>query len=153
TADGFIAISQTISEQVRSEVQWRLGRDVAEQRWFDFFHLGSDLDQADPRTVVRQEVRHMCRDRSLYLMVSTIEPRKNHAYLLDAFERLWAEGSEVALCFVGKVGWKTEQLVARVREHPRLNRQLFMFNDLSDRELEYCYTHARSLVFLSYVEG
>src|SRR5690606_24507063 len=49
TADGFIAISQTISEQVRSEVQWRLGRDVAEQRWFDFFHLGSDLDQADPR--------------------------------------------------------------------------------------------------------
>lgn len=153
TADGFIAISQTISEQVRSEVQWRLGRDVAEQRWFDFFHLGSDLDQADPRTVVRQEVRHMCRDRSLYLMVSTIEPRKNHAYLLDAFERLWAEGSEVALCFVGKVGWKTEQLVARVREHPRLNRQLFMFNDLSDRELEYCYTHARSLVFSSYVEG
>lgn len=153
TADGYMSISQTIIEQVRSEVQWRLGRDVADQRWFNYFHLGSDLDQADPRTVVRQEVRQMCRDRSLYLMVSTIEPRKNHAYLLDAFDRLWAEGSEVALCFVGKIGWKTEQLIERVRQHPRLNTHMFMFNDLSDRELEYCYTHARSLVFPSYVEG
>lgn len=153
TADGFIAISQTISDQVRSEVQWRLGRDMAEQRWFDHFHLGSELDRAHPGAVVRQEVRRMCRAHSVYLMVSTIEPRKNHVYLLNAFERLWDEGSEVALCFVGKIGWKTEKLIERIRQHPQLNNRLFMFNDLSDRELEHCYSHSRALVFPSYVEG
>ncbi|WP_137888061.1 glycosyltransferase family 1 protein [Pseudomonas sp. 2FE] len=153
TADGFIAISQTISDQVRSEVQWRLGRDVAARRWFDHFHLGSELDQVNPRAVVRQSVQRMCKGRSVYLMVSTIEPRKNHVYLLNAFERLWDEGSEVALCFVGKVGWKTEKLIERVKQHPQLNKCLFMFNDLSDRELEYCYSHSRALVFPSYVEG
>lgn len=153
TADGFIAISQTISEQVHSEVQWRLGRDMAAQRWFDYFHLGSELDQANPGAVVRQDVQRMCKARSVYLMVSTIEPRKNHVYLLNAFELLWAEGSDVALCFVGKIGWKTEKLIERISQHPQLNKRLFMFNDLSDRELEYCYSHSRALVFPSYVEG
>ena len=153
TADGFIAISQTISDQVHSEVQWRLGRDMAAQRWFDYFHLGSELDQANAGAVVRQDVQRMCKARSVYLMVSTIEPRKNHVYLLNAFELLWAEGSDVALCFVGKIGWKTEKLIERIRQHPQLNTRLFMFNDLSDRELEYCYSHSRALVFPSYVEG
>lgn len=153
TADGFIAISQTISDQVRSEVQWRLGRDMAELRWFDHFHLGSELDQANPGAVVRQSVQRMCKAHSVYLMVSTIEPRKNHAYLLNAFEFLWDEGSDVALCFVGKIGWKTEKLIERIKQHPQLNKRLFMFNDLSDRELEYCYSHSRALVFPSYVEG
>lgn len=153
TADGFIAISQTISDQVRSEVQWRLGRDEAARRWFDHFHLGSELDRVNPRAVVRHAVQQMCKGRSVYLMVSTIEPRKNHAYLLRAFERLWDEGNDVALCFVGKIGWKCERLVEQVRQHPRLNRSLYMFNDLSDSELAYCYQHSRALVFPSFVEG
>lgn len=153
TADGFVAISRTIIEQVQREAQWRLGQEAAAQRWYDHFHLGSDLDQVNPRTVVRQEVKQMFKQRPIYLMVSTIEPRKNHGYLLDAFDQLWAEGQDVGLCFVGKIGWKTEQLIERVRQHPRLNAQLFMWNDLTDRELEYCYSNARSLVFPSYVEG
>ncbi|WP_448671693.1 glycosyltransferase, partial [Escherichia coli] len=36
---------------------------------------------------------------------------------------------------------------------PELNKRLFMFNDLSDKSLEYAYSHAASLVFPSYVEG
>lgn len=153
TANGFIAISHTIEQQVRTEVALRLGPGPAATRWFDYFHLGSDLDQADPGIVVRRDVRKMCKQAPVYLMVSTIEPRKNHAYLLDAFERIWAEDSEACLCFVGKIGWKTEQLIERIRQHPQFQKKLFMFNDLSDRELEHCYTHARSLVFPSYVEG
>lgn len=153
TADGFVAISQTIIEQVRQEVQQRIGKEAAAERWYDYFHLGSDLDQANPRSAVRQELKQMFQKRSIYLMVSTIEPRKNHSFLLDAFEQLWAEGQDAGLCFVGKIGWKTEQLIERIRQHPQLGKQLFMWNDLSDRELEYCYMNARSLVFPSYVEG
>lgn len=153
TADGFIAISETISNQVQTEAQWRLGREISAARWFDHFHLGSELDQANPAAVVRQDVQQMCKKRSVYLMVSTIEPRKNHAYLLKAFEALWAEGDEVALCFVGKIGWKTQELIDRIVNHPELGKRLFMFNDLSDRELEYCYSNSKALVFPSFVEG
>jgi len=153
TADGFIAISQTIIDQVQHQVQRKLGEEAASQRWFDYFHLGSDLDQINPRTAIRPAVKKMLEQRPIYLMVSTIEPRKNHSYLLDAFEQLWGQDQNIGICFVGKIGWKTEQLIDRVRQHPQLNTHLFMWNDLTDRELEYCYMNARSLVFPSYVEG
>jgi alpha-1,2-rhamnosyltransferase len=86
-------------------------------------------------------------------MVSTIEPRKNHGYLLDAFERAWAAGSTARLCIAGRIGWKCDALLERIRNHPELNRRLFMFNDLSDTSLEYAYAQASALVFPSFVEG
>ncbi|SFH79536.1 alpha-1,2-rhamnosyltransferase [Collimonas sp. OK307] len=154
TADGFIAISSTIRDEVRDEVQRRLGKERVASRWFDFFHLGSELDQIDPNQSVRPVVEKLFTSgRAIYLMVSTIEPRKNHAYLLDAFEHLWRDGSDVVLCFIGRIGWKNERLIERVKNHPELKRRLFMFNDLSDVELEYCYSHAKALVFPSFVEG
>jgi len=154
TADGFIAISDTIRNEVSCEVRQRLGRERAGSRWFDFFHLGSELDLVDADKSVRGPVEKLFTSGlSIYLMVSTIEPRKNHAYLLDAFEQLWQEGSDVVLCFIGRIGWKNERLIERVKKHPQLKRRLFMFNDLSDVELEYCYSHAKALVFPSFVEG
>ncbi|WP_211444572.1 glycosyltransferase family 4 protein [Collimonas humicola] len=154
TANGFIAISGTIRDEVHAEVRRRLGSGQARSRWFDFFHLGSELDQVDAGKAVRPAVQKLFSSgRSVYLMVSTIEPRKNHAYLLDAFEQLWEEGSDAVLCFIGRIGWKNERLIERVRKHPELKRRLYMFNDLGDAELEHAYSHAKALVFPSFVEG
>ncbi|MCK1789996.1 glycosyltransferase family 4 protein [Pseudomonas violetae] len=154
TADGYVAISTTIRDQVHEEMVRRVGNEQVAQRWFDYFHLGSELDLSDARSSVDQGLLDMFKKpQPVFLMVSTIEPRKNHAYLLDAFERAWAAGSQARLCIVGKIGWKCEALVERIRRHPELNKRLFMFNDLSDRSLEHAYSHATSLVFPSYVEG
>lgn len=43
------------------------------------------------------------------LMVSTIEPRKNHARLLAAWEALHAQDPQLKLIFVGHIGWDYEQ--------------------------------------------
>lgn len=154
TADGFMAISKTISHQVEAEVQRRLGGEEAAKRWHGYFHLGSELDLQREGQRVDAELLDMFRDPApVYLMVSTIEPRKNHAYLLDAFELLWANGSDARLCIIGKVGWKCDALIARIKQHPMLNKQLFMFNQINDKGLEYAYSNARALVFPSYVEG
>ena len=154
TADGYVAISTTIRDQVRQEMVSRVGTAQVEQRWFDYFHLGSELDLSNAHAAVDQGLLNMFKTREpVFLMVSTIEPRKNHAYLLDAFERAWAAGSKARLCIVGKIGWKCEALVDRIRQHPELNRRLFMFNGLSDKSLEHAYSHATSLVFPSFVEG
>ncbi|WP_445261292.1 glycosyltransferase family 4 protein [Pseudomonas sp. RL_15y_Pfl2_60] len=154
TADGFIAISSTISEQVRAEVGRRIGQAKAQTRWFDHFHLGSELDLVVPDKKLDPELLNLfAKDAPVYLMVSTIEPRKNHAYLLDAFELLWQKGSPACLCIIGKVGWKCDALIERIESHPELNQRLFMFNGLDDAGLEYAYSHSRALVFPSYVEG
>jgi alpha-1,2-rhamnosyltransferase len=154
TADGYVAISTTIRDQVRQEMLRRIGPQQVQQRWFDYFHLGSELDLSDARAEVDRGLLQMFKTpEPVFLMVSTIEPRKNHAYLLDAFERAWAVGSKARLCIAGKIGWKCDALIERIRQHPELNQRLFMFNTLSDRSLEHAYSHATALVFPSYVEG
>ncbi|WP_434594089.1 glycosyltransferase family 4 protein [Pseudomonas sp. R4-83] len=154
TADGYVAISTTIRDQVREEMQRRIGSHQVGRRWFDYFHLGSELDLSDADAEVDRGLQQMfVSPEPVFLMVSTIEPRKNHAYLLDAFERAWAGGSKARLCIVGKIGWKCEALIERIRKHPELNRRLFMYNALSDKSLEHAYSHATALVFPSYVEG
>ncbi|WP_415753917.1 glycosyltransferase family 4 protein [Pseudomonas leptonychotis] len=154
TADGFMAISKTISEQVDSEIQRRLGKDEATKRWHGYFHLGSELDLLRDKARLHPDLQRMFRDTApVYLMVSTIEPRKNHAYLLDAFELLWAQGSTARLCIIGKIGWKCDVLVERIKRHPQWGKRLFMFNRINDKSLEFAYANARALVFPSYVEG
>jgi len=154
TADGYVAISTTIRDQVRQEMLRRIGTQQVQQRWFDYFHLGSELDLTDASAEVDRNLLNLFKTpEPVFLMVSTIEPRKNHAYLLDAFEQAWAAGSRARLCIAGKIGWKCEALIERIRQHPLLNRRLFMFNSLSDKSLEHAYSHATALVFPSHVEG
>ena len=154
TADGYVAISATVCDQVREELQRRLGSAKASELWFDYFHLGSELDLSEATAAVEPRLARLFKaPQPVFLMVSTIEPRKNHDYLLDAFELAWAAGSSARLCIAGRIGWKCDTLLARVRNHPQLNHRLFMFNDLSDTSLEHAYSHASSLVFPSFVEG
>jgi O-antigen biosynthesis alpha-1,2-rhamnosyltransferase len=154
TADGFMAISKTIRDQAQSYMRQDMAETKPQHQWFDYFHLGSELDLAQKNGLVREQLKKPFQNGCpVYLMVGTIEPRKNHGYLLDVFESLWQKGLGVNLCFVGKVGWKCQSLIERVENHGEHNRRLFMFNDLSDTELEYCYQRSRSLVFPAYVEG
>lgn len=154
TADGYVAISSTVRDQLREELRRRVGPAKADTLWFDYFHLGSELDLSEATAAVEPRlIRLFTTPEPVFLMVSTIEPRKNHDYLLDAFELAWAAGSKARLCIAGRIGWKCDALLTRVREHPELNQRLFMFNDLSDTSLEHAYSHASALVFPSYVEG
>ncbi|WP_447744096.1 glycosyltransferase family 4 protein [Pseudomonas nicosulfuronedens] len=154
TADGFMAISQTVRDEVQQEVIRRLGPAEAQKRLFDYFYLGSELDLTRRDSALDSKLVKVFEDSApVYLMVSTIEPRKNHQYLLDAFELLWARGSRARLCIIGKIGWKSEGLIGDIHRHPELGKRLFMFNQLNDKGLEYSYARARALVFPSHAEG
>ncbi len=153
-SDGFMAISETTRNHVQSYVLRGNVENKPQDQWFDYFHLGSELDLSKQNDEVRDHVQKFFqRDDPVYLMVGTIEPRKNHGYLLDAFDLLWHSGLKINLCFVGKAGWKCAEILKRIRNHREYNRRLFMFNDLSDTELDYCYRKSRSLVLPAFAEG
>jgi O-antigen biosynthesis alpha-1,2-rhamnosyltransferase len=153
TADCFMAISETISLQLQAVIASRAGSNVSSVR-HAHFRLGSDLDLALKESAVDERLKRVFGSgQSIYLMVSTIEPRKNHAYLLDAFELLWAQGHEQCLCIIGKIGWKCEELVGRIRNHAEFNKRMFMFNGANDSSLNFAYAHTKALVFPSFVEG
>ncbi|HEX9984221.1 MAG TPA: glycosyltransferase family 1 protein [Thermoanaerobaculia bacterium] len=83
------------------------------------------------------------------LFVSTIEPRKDLGTLLDAYERLRASGAyDGSLVVVGRVGWKSESLL------PRLRRPGIVHLDyLRAAQLATVYRHAEAFVFPSLYEG
>ena len=86
-------------------------------------------------------------------MVGTLEPRKGHEQILEAFEVLWAKGADANLIIVGKVGWNTDSLVKKMIAHKMFNKKLFWFNAPSDAELENIYLESTSLIAGSYGEG
>ncbi|MFN7220405.1 MAG: glycosyltransferase family 4 protein [Burkholderiales bacterium] len=87
------------------------------------------------------------------LIVSTIEPRKNHATLLAAWEQLRTESHpELKLVIVGMLGWDHDAIVKRFL--PWLERgELHMLEDVPAPELRLLYRHARATVCPSFGEG
>ena len=86
-------------------------------------------------------------------MVGSIEPRKSHEYVLNAFESLWAAEINVSLVFVGRNTWKSDALLERISSHQRLNQNLFLLRDATDVDLDFCYNHSSALIIASTVEG
>lgn len=153
-ADGYMSISKAVRDEVYQELCHRLGQPAADNLSHGYFHLGSELDLRQPEQQPEQALTNLFQqDGQVFLAVSTIEPRKNHGYLLDAFELAWSAGSQARLCIIGRIGWKCEALVQRIRQHGEFGRRLFMFNEIDDSGLEYAYKHASALVFSSYAEG
>ncbi len=86
------------------------------------------------------------------LCVGTIEPRKNHAFLLDAFDKVLFE-KKMNLVFAGKPGWNVEDLLERIQNNPQYDKQLFHLTGLDDNAIEYLYQNALVLAFATYNEG
>ncbi len=92
-------------------------------------------------------------DLSYLLMVSTVEPRKNHLALLDAWERLRATSHpRLHLVCVGSFGWEHGAILQRFE--PSLRRGgLHLLSDVPEQDLRSLYRHAAMTVCPSFGEG
>lgn len=88
-----------------------------------------------------------------FLMVGTLEPRKGHEDILNAFDVLWEEGFCEALVLVGRKGWQMDHLHERIQSHPLNGTKLFWFDDVSDTELVSMYAESRGSIIASHAEG
>lgn len=154
-ADAILCISRTTAETIKKELPPYITDRVGTPR-ISYFWLGSELDGSDPETQqVRPELRNLAAEGEapFYFYVSTIEPRKNHAYALDAFELLWRQGSTARMVFIGRIGHGGEAFADRVKRHPAFGTNLLMYNDVTDTELAWFYETGNGLLFTSIVEG
>ena len=153
-ADGLLAISHTVADDLRAYLRNRFAGGVALPE-VDSFYLGVGFDATSKRPDALARISDAFRRCAggAYLVVGTIEPRKDCARILTAFERLWAEGSDAALMLFGRAGWRSYDLIDRMRTHPEIRRRLFWFEDGSDAELDFAYRHAAALLFASRCEG
>lgn len=152
-SDGLIAISRTVADDLRRYLRTRVAPSAPVPR-VDSFYPGAGFDVAPAKAEDLARVRAAFgRNDGVYLVVGTIEPRKDVARILTAFDRLWAEGLDPALMLLGRAGWRSYDLIDRLRKHPERGRRLFWFEDGSDAELDFAYRHAVALIFASCCEG
>ena len=152
-SDLLVCISKAVADDVMayiSEKQINSGNlDVS------FIHLGADIVAPPLDSNIQDLVQRLADDKtsSLFLMVGTLEPRKGHSFVLDAFEKLWQSGNSCRLCFAGKIGWNIAELETRIRYHPELNKQLFLVEMPNDAEVNALYSSATALIAASTAEG
>lgn len=91
------------------------------------------------------------------LLVSTIEPRKGHRLIYDAWVKLLDAGipqrSGFKLVFAGRKGWMVDDLMRDLRHDPRIAGTIEIFTDADDAMVAGLYRDAAFCLYPSRYEG
>lgn len=90
-----------------------------------------------------------------FVLLGTIEPRKNHYFLLHVWRRLVEQlgGNAPRLVVIGRRGWECENVIDMLERCTPLRGVVFEQADCPDGVLHTYLTHAQALIFPSFVEG
>ncbi|MFL6707440.1 MAG: glycosyltransferase family 4 protein [Massilia sp.] len=90
-----------------------------------------------------------------FVVLSTIEPRKNHSMLLQVWRTLAARMGERVprLVIIGQRGWESTQTVALLERCESFRGVVIEHGVCGDQELSTYLHHAQALLFPSFAEG
>jgi glycosyltransferase involved in cell wall biosynthesis len=94
-----------------------------------------------------------------YVVLGTVEPRKNHALLLEMWRSLAAQADDQAntkaphLVVIGQPGWDTDAVQAQLREPGGFAGLVHWVTDCDDAQMVQWLRGARALLFPSFAEG
>jgi glycosyltransferase involved in cell wall biosynthesis len=156
-ASGLLGISRSVADGLRTHLS-KIGLTDSKSTSalpIEHFYLGAGLDHVGVGQHALDAVTAAFgrETGSIYVVVGTIEPRKNHSRILDTFDALWSDGAAVNLFIFGRLGWRSEDLARRIRGHAQFGRRLVWLESGTDAELDYAYRHASALIFASECEG
>ncbi|MEM8576545.1 MAG: glycosyltransferase family 1 protein [Pseudomonadota bacterium] len=114
--------------------------------WIIVSHLGTDVPQPDPGGLPQ----HLLPEAPYFLCLGTIEPRKNHALLLDIWEGWGAQAPRLVIA--GRRGWRNEAVFARL-DALREGSPVIEAPNLSDGAVAALMQGAHALLLPSFAEG
>lgn len=94
-------------------------------------------------------------DASYFVVLGTIEPRKNHLLLLNVWRELVQESGATTphLVVIGRRGWECENVVDMLERCAPLHPFVHEVPACSDAALATYLRHAQALLFPSFAEG
>lgn len=94
-------------------------------------------------------------NKPYFVILGTIEPRKNHWLLLQLWRQLIERLGEDAprLVIIGQRGWECENVVDLLERCTTLRGFVFEYPACTDTELAAWMGHAQALLFPSFTEG
>jgi len=153
-ADAFLAISNSAKSDLL-DVADRLGCAVSQDS-VEVVPLDADFRRQNAMLPVSAlEAWGLC-GKGFALLVSTIEPRKNHALALDSWvdllRRHGPDGVPRLVC-VGRDGWMNDDVFDRLDTDPTLAAHVTLLYRVSDAELALLYRESLFTLFPSLYEG
>jgi glycosyltransferase involved in cell wall biosynthesis len=143
-AERILAISETMAAEIREA--YNLPAEKVRATLLGPPPALAELSHA----AAEDRLRELNIDGPYLLHVGTLEPRKNHAFLFQVFERLKDFDGHLILC--GPRGWKTEPILDALRDSPAHER-IRHLDYVRDDQLSALYRRATALVFPSLYEG
>jgi glycosyltransferase involved in cell wall biosynthesis len=138
------------SEFVRNRVVRRLG--VPEERTLTVHLAPGHAFRPAPADEAHARLGRLGLEGAFILHVGSIEPRKNHVRLIEAFEEVRRRGIDARLVLVGSGGWRNEAILERI-DGSRESASIVRLRDLDDRDLADLYAACAAFVLPSLEEG
>lgn len=91
-------------------------------------------------------------DSPYFLTVGTIEPRKNHLLLLEAFELFKSKNPNYKLVITGAKGWKSKAVFNKISNH-KFNDDIIVTGFVDNETLSSLYQNAKAMIYPSKYEG
>jgi len=163
-SDGFISISKFtqaciqnyekslgIERDPQMYANWRLG-DYDKKRE-DTFLTGQSVDSPEKNRGVINDILKS----NFVLVVSTVEPRKNHQGLLMAWrllsQRVGTSRELPKLVFVGATGWNSTTTIEMARLMNSRHMNIIHLENIDDKVLGSLYRSCQFAIMPSFVEG
>ena len=144
----------TISEFSRSEIE----RYCAECRFdvpaITVVRLGDEMSRSVAGDLVRSLPRFVP-ERPFFVCVSTLDVRKNHQLLYNAWSLLAARRGEQCpdLVCIGRPHLFVTDLLREIRTDRAVNRHIHIRSEVEDSELEWYYANCQATIYPSKYEG
>lgn len=119
------------------------------------FRLGDNITiQKTKKTDKITDRLKSVKDEKYILSVGTIELKKNHRLIYDAYKL--AKQNNITLpkfIMAGRLGWMSESTVELIKNDPDIKDNIQLFIEPTDQELAELYSRALFTVLPSYYEG
>ena len=154
-ADGHLTNSEHTLADLRRAAA-KLGREVRADR-AEVIPLDARIGSETQDHAIDEEVlrKHGLHRGGFVLLVSTVEPRKNHLTAFGAWSQLVREhGARTPkLVCVGRRGWMNEAVFARLEGDAPLRERVAMLSGVPDHELATLYKACAFTLYPSAYEG
>jgi glycosyltransferase involved in cell wall biosynthesis len=139
-----------ISDHVKHKV-----RDVADTLGFKNLRITVNRNGVDERFIRPAGRTHTVKNQ--FVFVSTLEPRKNHALLLNVWKKIINSGlpdNEIPrLLFFGRRGWGAQNVFDMLDRSAALARYVIENNKGTDEEIVCAIQESKAMLFPSFDEG
>lgn len=145
-SSAFLCVSETTANRLRKHLA---AKQIASPPAVASWPLGHDLDTWAAPSAADSGDR-----QAFALMVGTVEPRKNHVFVLETLARMRDAGAQIPrLVVVGRYGWKNNAAKRLLREAVSAGWAEWQGHGVPDADLSDLYARARCVIQASLDEG